>query len=844
MSNTLILQELKRLILVKMGIRVISPSDCRVISIAIQKQLKKNISETTIKRLFGFAEIKHEFSKFTINTLKEYVEMVNDAVIGSKITAPQTDSDASIDHIRAQATSHTNSTLQNISNRCSVPYELTIPREFATYDLDFFRNSKYSYTGLISPPGYGKSILLSHLIKELYLGPQAVFKDDIVLFLNADQLFKRDWDELSLEDRIKLKLGLYHSINLIDYFNEQWKTNGIKFVLIIDGFSELVINKTTKPRIFDSIIGFIANIGQDDSIKLILSMRSITWSRFHEKIRHSHFFKSKWFSGSHFNPSDNSNIPPLTEIEVEKIFKKMSSTEFSKVSESLKLQLKFPFHIQWYYQLKEEYPAFESYTNIVYYEIIARFIEEKIYNSTYATEKILFCKKIIQLTNYGRRGYSVSKTDLIKDMPVFQNAYDELLSHGILMEEKQLKDGLPIEYVHFIQPHTFEYFLFIELYDIFNHKLDKKFFELVNNEYTGNQVRFQLLQWAVRLLVKLRSFDHLEAVLNLNLNNYEKNYLIYFIAENLNYNAKKDPELILSIKEQKLHSLLIKKLVHFDFIDSCYKDAINSLLEIADTQETTLFYNSILAIFDCLSLDRIAIEQRLAILKKLSPTKLGWAIEPYDFVSLIYFKIKGIKVAENKTLAWIEDFKNGKTGELVHDTFPNATKILTYLMLFIVNVFYGSPKEAIKIIERITDSYPKLKKSRRLFSIFLLGYLAQANAKVNPGRKTDQMERILTQLFASDIKNNLTPYLQSIFLMLKTLQSFNRKDYQNALKYAEECLHLFSRNNIAINELYLYNLISNIYTSLGNQNNVDSYNHLKYKLWQRKGLDRFELGMK
>ena len=59
MPEIVILDNLKRLILIKTGIKIISPSDCKFISISIQKELHKSISETTIKRLFGFAEIKN-----------------------------------------------------------------------------------------------------------------------------------------------------------------------------------------------------------------------------------------------------------------------------------------------------------------------------------------------------------------------------------------------------------------------------------------------------------------------------------------------------------------------------------------------------------------------------------------------------------------------------------------------------------------------------------------------------------------------------------------------------------------------------------------------------------------
>jgi hypothetical protein len=833
-SKTLGLPELKRLILVKANIRVISPSDCKIISSAIQKELKKNISETTLKRLFGFAESKHGFSKFTLNTLKEYVQSVTTPTDGYIEHLIHDDFTADIHQIRLNAHRLTSFTLQNIKNRCSVPYDLTISRAFATYDIDFFRNSKYSYTAFISPPGYGKSILLNHLIQQLFLDSNAVFHNDIVVFLTADQLFHNELDESTMEDRLQLKLGLYKSSDLISYFDEQWKTNGTKLIVIIDGFSELAINKNIKSRIFNCITDFITRINQHDSVKLILSMRSTAWSRFNEQIRHAHFYKSKWFPGSYYNLNDNSNVPPLSELEVEQIFHKMSPTDFTKINDTLKLQLKFPFHIQWYYQLKEEYPAFESYTNIVYFEIIARFIQEKIYNSTYATEKVLFCKKLIQLTNYGRKGYTVNKTDLIKEMPVFKNAYNELLTNGILMEETQITSGIPTEFVRFIQPHIFEYFLFTELYDLFNQKIDEKFFTLINHEYIGNQVRFQLLQWAVRLMVKTHKLSDISAVLDLNLNNYELNYLIYFIAENLHYNAKHDPLLIGEIKEQRLHSLMIKKLIHFDFIDSCYSEAVKCLLQITQRESTMLFYHTILSIFDCLSLNQEQITLRLEVIEKFVTARKSWILDPYEIIKVIQLRLNGIEPPKNPAFDQIISHLNGADVATINDPFPAIKTRVNFLMLLLSSLFCDSTQNVIKIVEAITQRYPKLKKGRQALSIYLLCVAAHANARLNPGKKTDQMENILDHIFASSHGSKATLYSHSLYLLVRAEQCRNRKDFENALKYAKECLAIYKRNQIAIRELYVYKLIIEIYSLIGDQSNVNQFTQQKNDLLNEK----------
>lgn len=831
MLDTLILQELKRLILVKNEINIISSSDCINISVSIQKETKKKISETTIKRLFGFAEIKHKFSKFTINTLIEYIAYLQPSSLVFEDQVYENDHEFVL--LKKKAETITNNTLQSIRHRCSVPYKMTIPRKFANYDYIFFRTSKYSFTVFISQPSYGKSILLSHLTQEMFYDENAPYKKDVVVFFLADSIFSNESEELSLEDRIKIKIGLQSTTDLVSFFNEQWKKYGIKLNIIIDGFSEISVYNISQRKIVDNILNLISSIGDTNCIKLILSMRSTTWNRFYEIFRYLPYLNNKWFAGSYL--IDSVNIPPLTEIEVEKIFNKISPKDFSKISKNLKSHLKFPFKIQWYCKLKEEYPDFESYTNIINYEIIALFIKEKIYNSNYATEKAIFCQKIIHLTNYGRKGYSVNKTDLLKQIPVFHNAYEALLADGILMEETQQNNNFLNEQVRFIQPDIYEYFLFVELYELFNNTMDKRFFETVNNEYIGNQVHFQLLQWSARLMVKLYKFNDLKALLNLKLNNYEKNYLIYFIAESLFYNKKSDPELLNQIKEQQLHKLLISQFIHFDFIDSSYKESINCLIEIAETPETQLLYHSILSIFDCMSLNLPKIFDRLEKMEKLVHEASNWELNPYEVTKVIYLKLKGIPVKNSEILDIIESYKADEQ-QIKHGKLPNTKQVINILQSILVNLFYGSPADAAKITNSTFRIFPKLLKTRSLFSVYILSLMVQANARVNPGKKTDQMENVLINLLA-DSRINATSYTQCLLLSIRAEQCRNRNEYDLALQYAEECLHIYKRNDLAIHKILTYNLIINIYIKLGNLAKVEEYNYKKMYLLKSKKIN-------
>jgi len=834
MPENIILNELRRLILLKVAIKIVSPSDCKSISIQIQKELNKAISETTIKRLFGFAEIKSQFSRYTINTLKEFVsDQYLDDNFSSVSIFP--DYSENLDSVIQKAKAITLNTIKHVRNRCSLPYEMTISRRFAKYDFEYFYLSEQSFTSFVSPPGYGKSILLSHLINDLFIKDDAIHKNDVILFINAIDIFDSQYQSISLEDRIKSKLNILPSTDLTAYFNEQYQINNTKLITVVDGFPELLVNNVSKPRVFEKIIDFISEIDDALSIKLVLSMRSTMWNRFYETIRGIAFIKKKWFKGSYFNIKENSNVPSLTIDEIEEIFKKINPAEHIVISEKLKVQLKYPFHIHWYYQLKEKYPDFNSNTNILFYEIIDHFIQDKIYQSNYATEKILYCKKIIQLTNFGRNINNVLKSDLIKDLYIFKNAYMELLADGILMEEKHHENGIYLEYVRFIQPNVLEYFLFLELLDVYDHEMDEVFFKNLNNEYYGIHVRFQLLQWSVRFSLSTNRFENIKYILDLNLSNYEKNYLIYFIAENLNYVIKKNPEIKNQIESKGIHHIVIKHLIHFDFIDSSYKDAINALLLSVDDDENAIFYHTILSILDCLSLDQDLMLARIEKLDSLIYSREQWYIDPIKVLRFIYLKTNGIAVNNDELIIKIEEFKNNP--KVIFNrgkSLPDSAATLSILLMLLTNLFYGNPHEAIKIINSVIKIYPKIFISRKPFAIYLLNLLATAKAKTNPDEKTDQMERILTHAITN--KSNVTLYAQSLFQSLKAIQYKNRKEYDNALKTAYECIEIYKRNNLIINEIYAYNLIINIYQAIGNTEMANTTTYIKMNILEGKKI--------
>lgn len=825
------LNDLRHLILLKSGIKFITPADCKRISIEISRQLNKNVSETTIKRLFGFAVVKHKFSNFTLTTIAEYVdaESINQGIL------PERESKTSgWQSVKEKVDKITNFTLKTIRNRSGLPYEMTIGRRFAEHDFDDFYQGDYVFTSLISQPGYGKTTLLAHLTEKLFLSPNAQYQTSTVFFVKAYNFFNLEQLNLNLEDQLKSQLEIDSDENTLAYINKHQTKQGGKFIIILDGLAELLLKKEQKNQLFDSIINLICSLEGYKNIRLILSMRSTTWVRFYERIRHSIFLKSAWYAGHYFNLQDLSNVPPLSEKEVELIISKINNLNDRKFNPKLKSQLRFPFHIHLFYQLKEEDPDFNYYSNITFYELVSRYIQEKIYRSNYYTEKILFLKKVIQLTSYGNKTNVVPKNSLIQELSAFKNAYMELLADGILIEEKRYENEHPTEYVRFLHTHMFEYFLFVEILEKFHLQVNASFFEYINTQYDSNHVRFQLLQWTIRFLIKTGNFETLKSIFSLKLNNYEINYLILFIAEEIKYRSKYNPGLDLAVDDHNFHDLVIAELSNFDFIDSCYREAIGTLIDIANKDEHLSIYNALLGIIDVLSIDKAEVKKRI---ENLNTLNIGeWIANPLDALQIIHKRLNATSVGYNKLLMQIDAFKTGENPFGINANVPMDTKQgISFILILFANFFTSDYEGNIKIIEAFAEFRPDLFCKNNTFVVFLLSIYGISESKRSPSKRAHQIEQLYNDI--SDLNNpNFTKYQEAILMMHQTEELLHLRKFEQAAEHAKECLELFKRNEMIFDAIACYNLLINIAEIINDQHMVNEYRYEKILLLDERQI--------
>lgn len=820
----LILDELRHLILHQVGIRNLSPSDCQLIAAEITRKTKKNISETTIKRIFGFAAANHQFSKFTINTLLAFTEDNETPSIlnlADKESALEVNDTPSYLAIKAKVVSE--HTLQKIVDACNIPYEYTINRKFAEHDFDYFYQSDYSFTAFIAQSGYGKSILLSHIVKNSFLNKGSKYENDIVLFLQAERIFCLDTENQNLENAIFEILGINTLETFIDYFNHIYKVSGRKLVLIFDSFYDLCQKSGAKVRMFNSIVQLLVNIEDNESIKLVLSMRTYIWRRFFDTVRHSIYLKSKWFTGSYYRSVEQTNVPLLTLAEIDQLLSKINIDE-AQLPNASKSELKYPSNFSFFYQLKDEYKSNDYKSKLIFYEISLKYLNIKIYQSSHSVEKLILCGQLIKLSDYGRKGEMVNKNLLMSEFTKFRSAYMELLLDGILAEEKYNTNGFSIEYIRFIHQNVFEYFLFKELLEEHRHQIDNNLLHTISDNYLLSKNYMPLFQWSIFQMIKHNQFENIKYIFTLDLPPKDFTQLLLFFTENIKNKLKSDPNSIALLKAQSFHQEFSQKLVYLDFLDPSFISILNLFSEITIDETSYLLYQSILNLHDCLSINIGKLQDRVTKLANFKSQFKDFLINPSELGSFLLLKFSGESVLAH-SLTKKFDVLNYYTTKTFYkkDQINDLNQQIAFFSIAIINWLLGNSTATLHKILSIQHLNPINRSISKTNNNYLL-YILRSETLKKTTKKNIQLDRILANHL-----NRLsysTSFGDSVYHLIKIQKRINKRDYHLALKYAEKAIAEFKKNNYKILEIMVYQMIITIHTALDDIDKVNEYRYV------------------
>jgi len=405
-ANDLLI-ELRKFVLIKSGLRNIDPAHCKIISEYVFQETKNYVSETTIKRFFGFANTLHKFSLFTLNSLSQYIGY-NDWDSFCKDKENQTTSVQSIwQDLKLKTHAITEVSLIANKNNSGVPFNATANRSFFYPDFDYFLKNNYQFTTVSAQPGQGKSILLSHMIEYFFLSENALYKNDIVLMVNSTSINTIIQTGSTLQEWFLKEFKFNSLTELIGFFKKNPDKREGRFVIIVDGIDEHL----AKSNYFKTFIDFLYSIEENNFVKLVFALRTNSWINLQPAIYGSASLTKLWYTGLFYDDDTLSNVPSLNTEEVLYALSNIENKAINKadVSPPLLTQFKTPFWLQVYFKLKDENHHLELNNPLLCYELINYFLERRVFLAKKSTEKIFLLKKISDSISEGSKKLRVSK---------------------------------------------------------------------------------------------------------------------------------------------------------------------------------------------------------------------------------------------------------------------------------------------------------------------------------------------------------------------------------------------------------------------------------------------------
>ncbi|RXK81350.1 NACHT domain-containing protein [Filimonas effusa] len=426
-------------VLTEFGKATITPADCKSLSEAVLASTKKTISETTLKRLFGFARRSFEFSIYTLDTLSEYVGYSNWENF-SKENAKEFSKAGGDDvnkwqALRKTCAKYSGYTLQTIKNSSGIPFPETIHREELTQFIRKFLQTNQSIAPIIAPTGFGKSVGMAHTVLKLWHGAEAVYPQDICCFINVHQVQTIALYKHSLTEWLGKYLHLlYDEIASLVASREA----DARLVIIIEGFDEKTFSADKLKLVYNNIIEFINYNSQYHWIKIILTMRPSSWAKLAHTYLNPVFFHNRVFIDNSY-PNENTihHTLPFTPAEIKKIIAlgRFGNTMPVSFSSDLLELLSYPRFLEILFSIIAPDATSNQTEEALMYRIIHTDVSYHSQFDTHSAVKTRILDKILGPVVEGAPPDANNEWFFVKDT-LTTTAYNQLIDDYMLVEEK------------------------------------------------------------------------------------------------------------------------------------------------------------------------------------------------------------------------------------------------------------------------------------------------------------------------------------------------------------------------------------------------------------------------
>ena len=761
------LEILKSETLTTAGFDHVTPADCKVISLLVTNKTRQTISETTLKRIYGFAFSKFKPSLFTIDTLAKFSGYAGwTDFCQKKDQANKNIPEQDIDWVtlRNNVNKITNFTLQALKNKSGIPYNQTIKRKFVNDHIDAFLTSDDNVTLFSGPSGYGKTIGLCHWVDQKMEQSLAGKDQDIVLFFSSNALMSVLLSGRDINDWMLALLG-YSADNDVNVLLDIRQRKSGNFYLVIDGFDEHMFKNEQFRILLNHIVDIFSFYKSHDWFKLVLTMRSYTWVNNRHEIENE---AAKWYTG--FLPGDFCiNVPLFNIAEIKELCRKINPSIQNFIALDVAEHFNHPLYFQFYYTQHKNDFTFNNVDHLSIYELVSTFIHNKVYVGQHSTEKILLIEKLVAQMDIINDNYKVEKLKINELIKQYNHAYLELTGLGIIRELNESTDYSFVTHIEFVDNNFLDHSIAKTLLYNNNDKFDSVLIEKINKLFANDGHKVSVMKWCVIYAIRTGQLDGFERLTEVQLGSNEKVQLIKFLGDLLDKESSSPTknEALMSYFKQDFSEKMFDYFFGLELVNTSYKKTLKTLLKFELTDSQKILIYTTLGVIAIIKAELNELKECILKLKSFGKHNYQhFVVNPLDCLETLYHYLKygTIKPELLHDLTKLSFNPPTDSARLKHTSSNDLLFLLAVYTLRLSN----NPKKSLRFINFLSKIYRDhlVEDKTNQYRFFIKIAKADAYFKLGDTEAVLGIYRLISSTYRKR-DNLLTPYMKTLFYSLK-----------------------------------------------------------------------------
>ncbi|MFA6245794.1 MAG: hypothetical protein WC615_02560 [Mucilaginibacter sp.] len=767
---------LKTAVLTETGLSTITPCDCKIISASIFNKTKQSISETTLKRVYGFAYSKFKPSLFTIDVMAKYCgypSWEDFCLEQDQNTVKTQDTSAGWEILKLNAGKITSFTLQVLRNKSGIPYSQTIKRQFLDEHFNEFLNGDYTATILAAPAGYGKTIALCHWIEERLILNTEGKTNDIILFFSTSALMNAFLSGRDLNHWLLALLGYSADNDIATLFDKEQKKGG-NFFLVIDDLDEYVYKPEQFKLLLNQLLDIFSLYQFVPWFKLILTMRSSTWINNKHDIDNGN---SSWLKGFIGNEQWATNIPLFSPQEIKELCLNINPAAKDFAAVDLADDFNHPLYFQFYYKEHKDNFTLTDINHVSIHELISTFILNKIYLGHHSAEKVLLLKGLIEQMDFAQQIYNVPKTKVNALIKQYHNAYNELISIGFIRELNTSSDLHYRTCIQFSNDSFLEYTIAKTLLNANNFIFDTALIKGINTQFANNPHKLSVLKWCIIYAIKTGQQKSFDLLAQTQLTFTEKSNLIIFLGDLFEKEfsaANKSESLVLYFK-QDCSKELFNYFFGLEFINIRHEKTLHCLSKFGLASRKRILIYTALAVSAVMRMNLDDLHKNLIKLQSFPPEDYNkFSINPLHCIDAMYSYFKNGVIKKGIFVELTRFYFNPPYEGNYFEN--NASNDMLYLLGAYTLLLTNNPVKTLRYINVLKKHYKETDFTTNYgYSFFLNMATADCYFRLGKTRQLVEIYSIYSTSYKQDA-SAFTDYMKNLFyaLRIKTNISLNK----------------------------------------------------------------------